>query len=334
MGWLKMTDPGRSVGLICRKGLGQAFLQLGLIDYFWEVDKGNRKSYQTIIESLKSFEINYWLSPHTSARTALFTWQIKAQKKISFKKFWNTLFFHQTIQFPKEWPEALRLLHLLKNKNAKLSQHLDSLNRPDQFTQKDDQSALMPALSWADPHQFLNQSLLQKKFEECKIADRFPFQNSVVLFPGSVWATKMWKKEKFIVLGNEIVNNGHQVLIMGGASEAELGESITSQIPGAVNLCGKSNVLESLLILSKQKLVIGNDSSSSHMASLVGIPVVSAFGPTVLRFGYRPWGKSAKVFEVSDLDCRPCGAHGPKVCPLGHHNCMNKLNITYQDLGI
>lgn len=334
MAWLKMTDPNRPVGLICRKGLGQAFLQLGLIDYFWEVDKGNRNSYQVIVEALKKFEINYWLSPHTSVRTALFTWQIKAQKKICFKKLWNTLFFHQTFAFPKEWPEALRLLHLLKNENTKLSQHLNSLSQPEQFIQKDNQSALRPAPAWADPHQFLNQNLMQKKFEEYKIADRFPIQNAVVLFPGSVWATKMWKKEKFVVLGNEIVKNGHQVIIMGGASEAELGENIASQIPGAINLCGKSNVLESLLILSKQKLVIGNDSSSSHMASLMGTPVVSAFGPTVLRFGYRPWGKSAKVFEVADLDCRPCGAHGPKVCPLGHHNCMSKLHIDYQDLGI
>jgi len=322
------------VGLICRKGLGQAFLELGLIDYFWEVDKGNRNSYQIIVEALKKYEINYWLSPHTSFRTALFTWQIKAQKKISFKKFWNFIFFHHSLRYQKEWPEAIRLLHLLKNENHQLSQHLDSLSHPEEYIQKNKQSQLKPAPKWADPNQFLNQSLIQKKLEEYKIADRFPFQNAVVLFPGSVWATKMWKKEKFVQLGIEIVEKRYQVLVMGGASEAELGQSIAHQIPGAFNLCGKSNVLESLLILSKQKLVIGNDSSSSHMASLMGISVVSAFGPTVLRFGYRPWGRSAKIFEVSDLDCRPCGAHGPRVCPRIHHNCMNQLDITYQDLGI
>lgn len=335
MAWLKLTDPSRPLALICRKGLGQAFLELGLVDFYWEVDKGNRNSYQVIVEELKKFNINYWISPHTSVRSALFAWQIKAQKKISFKKFWNSVFFDQTLPFPKAWPEAIRLLYLLKKENQKLSQHLESLTDPKEFIKKNNRSDLRAAPPWADPHQFLDQIQVQKKFEEYKISQRFSFQNAVVLFPGSVWATKMWKKEKFVQLGLELIEKKHQVVIMGGPSEVELGESIASSIPGALNLCGKSNVLESLLILSRQKLVIGNDSSSSHMASLMGVPVVSAFGPTVLRFGYRPWGgQSVKVFEVNDLDCRPCGAHGPQVCPLKHHNCMKLLNITYQDLGI
>jgi heptosyltransferase-2 len=27
------------------------------------------------------------------------------------------------------------------------------------------------------------------------------------------------------------------------------------------------------------------------------------------------------------LDCRPCSAHGPMICPLGHHRCMQEIGV-------
>jgi heptosyltransferase-2 len=27
------------------------------------------------------------------------------------------------------------------------------------------------------------------------------------------------------------------------------------------------------------------------------------------------------------LDCQPCHPHGPRQCPLGHHDCMRKLPV-------
>jgi hypothetical protein len=41
-------------------------------------------------------------------------------------------------------------------------------------------------------------------------------------------------------------------------------------------------------------------------------------------FGFAPWRKNAKVIGV-ELPCRPCHIHGPKQCPLKHHNCMKLI---------
>lgn len=332
MKWTRKTFPEQKVGLICRKGLGQAFLELGLIDFYWEIEKGKRDSYQKVIGDLKNFDVNNWISPHTSVRTALMTAQVKAKNKISFKRFWNFIFFNTRIEHLKKYPEAIRLLDLIKYLNSDLQKHFNELPQADLFIQKNSNSELLSPPSWSDPGNCIDPEVLLKKKEQYQIDKKMNFKNAVAIFPGSVWATKMWKKEKFIELGKSIQGSGFQVIIMGGREEVSLGTEIASQISGAIQLCGKTSVLESLLILSQVKLVIGNDSSSSHMAALMNKPVVSFFGPTVLRFGYRPWTQKVKVFEVENLKCRPCGAHGPQVCPLGHHKCMQDLDVTYQDV--
>lgn len=330
--WTKKTYPDQKIGLICRKGLGQAFLELGLIDYYWEVEKGHRSSYQKVIQSLKSFEVNHWISPHTSIRTALMTAQVKAHNKISFKKNWNFLFFNSRVSHDKSYPESIRLLNLIRHLNPELNSHLQQLAPANQYISKNSDSELIPPPFWSDPGFCVSPELIVNKKMQYKIDQKFNIKNAVALFPGSVWATKMWKKEKFIQLGKLIQSRGFQVVIMGGRDEIELGNEVAAQIPGALQLCGQTTILESLLMLTNVKLVIGNDSSSSHMAALMNRPVVSFFGPTVLRFGYRPWTQKVKVFEVENLDCRPCGAHGPQICPLGHHKCMQDLNINFQNI--
>ncbi|MFN8846863.1 MAG: glycosyltransferase family 9 protein [Bdellovibrionales bacterium] len=329
---MKKIHPEKPLLLICRRGLGQALRELGFVDIVIEINKGDRNSYKKALYELSQYEIINWVCPHNSFRSALFTWQVEAQNKVGYRQ-WSTQFFFDTvIQRDKRWPESIRLLQIWQNQSDELKKLLNELSTPDSWIKKSVDNDLQSPPIWADPFQFLDLKRVEKLSIEMKIQERYPFKNSIVLFPGSVWATKMWKKEKFASLGNEIQKAGHQVLIMGGPDEADLGKWVTSQVPGAHNLCGQSSILESLLLLRQQKLVIGNDSSSSHMAALMGLPVISFFGPTVLKFGYRPWAQKTRIFEVEGLKCRPCGAHGPKVCPLGHHRCMNDLNVELKNI--
>jgi heptosyltransferase-2 len=64
------------------------------------------------------------------------------------------------------------------------------------------------------------------------------------------------------------------------------------------------------------------------LAALVSAPTVGIFGPTILEFGFRPWNSNAIVVEThKQLTCRPCGKHGPQVCPVGTHECMESINV-------
>src|SRR5437762_6047830 len=56
-------------------------------------------------------------------------------------------------------------------------------------------------------------------------------------------------------------------------------------------------------------------------------PTVAIFGSTVPAFGFGPRGPHDRVVQLDGLPCRPCSAHGPPSCPLGHHLCMKSLSV-------
>lgn len=324
------------LALICRKGLGATLKSLGLIDHYWEISKGDAESYTRVHQEIENFEINFLVSAHTSFRTTLFCKKIKARKKITFAKPWNYFFFDERVNRPTEYPESIRLLSLIKNEFPRLQELFLELPEAPQFIEKQPNGALLRPPEWADP----NRGWSRQNFSELLQFHGLVEKKWIALFPGSVWATKMWTKKGYIQLGLELQKKGFSIVIMGGAEEQILGQEVADAIssslqmetpaliPAVLNLCGKTSLLESLTLLSSTRLVIGNDSSSSHMAALVGVPVVTIYGPTVLRFGYRPWARVSAVAELENIKCRPCGPHGPQKCPLGHHDCMKKLEAS------
>jgi heptosyltransferase-2 len=90
-------------------------------------------------------------------------------------------------------------------------------------------------------------------------------------------------------------------------------------------LAGTTGLPELVALLARAKALVSGDSGPGHVASAVGTPVVAIFGPTVPAFGYTPWGERNVIVERPALPCRPCDAHGPQVCPLGHHHCMTEI---------
>jgi heptosyltransferase-2 len=55
--------------------------------------------------------------------------------------------------------------------------------------------------------------------------------------------------------------------------------------------------------------------------------VVVIYGPTVKEFGFFPYGVASRIVERPGLACRPCSAHGPMECPLGHFRCMREIGV-------
>ncbi|MDL2313720.1 glycosyltransferase family 9 protein [Desulfovibrio sp. OttesenSCG-928-C14] len=95
--------------------------------------------------------------------------------------------------------------------------------------------------------------------------------------------------------------------------------------PACVNLAGALNLPELAAFIGRLSCYVSNDSGPMHMAWPQRVPLVALFGPTVPGLGFAPRGENSILLET-DLDCRPCGLHGPQSCPKGHHDCMRRLN--------
>ena len=145
----------------------------------------------------------------------------------------------------------------------------------------------------------------------------------VALAPGSIWATKRWGKfaELAAMLDTFVVT-------IGGPEDRALGEAVvTAAGAGGVNAAGALPLRVSAALLARAAALVTNDSAPMHLAQATGTPTLAIFGPTVPAFGFGPRGPQDLVLEVDSLACRPCSAHGPLVCPLGHHHCMTQLDV-------
>jgi len=147
----------------------------------------------------------------------------------------------------------------------------------------------------------------------------------VALAPGSVWGSKRWPY--FAGLAAQLVERA-PVIIVGGPDDVELSTAIVSAAgPRATSAAGKLSLLASAELIGRAAVLVTNDSSPQHLASAMGTPTITIFGPTVPTFGFGPLAHRSATVGVEDLPCRPCHHHGPPSCPLGHWRCMRDLGV-------
>ena len=148
----------------------------------------------------------------------------------------------------------------------------------------------------------------------------------VALAPGSVWATKRWPY--YAELAARVATR-LPVVIIGGKDDQAQADAIVAAVPPdrVVSAVGRLSLLASAELIGRARALVSNDSSPTHMASAMGTPTITIFGPTVPDFGFGPLAPRSAVAGHPTLDCRPCDRHGPQRCPLGHWRCMRELGV-------
>ena len=126
-----------------------------------------------------------------------------------------------------------------------------------------------------------------------QLARALPFrltQPYAVLHTFPKFPYKMWHSEGWVEVGRWLQGRGFRVVLSGGpdAAEIEYVGAIARRIPGAVDLCGKLALSELACLLAHARAYVGPDTSITHMAAAVGVPVVAVYGPTdPVKWG--PW---------------------------------------------
>ena len=309
---IREWDPESSLTLACRPGLGDFFLRSGLVNEVIEVDKRSAAGRHRSLARLRAQVWDVVFVPHESFRTALWMARVRAKQKIGFRKWWNFPIYTQRVARPIDYPDALRQLSLLAPLDPSLAEKFGGAELQDLRSPHNQSSpldlAVPPIPEWAS-----------MGLQAGKPAGRIIF-----LAPGSVWATKRWTRQGYQALAQLLVQRGYQVVLVGSGQEKELCQAIAGEVPGVINRAGQTSLAELVELFSTGMALVCNDSGAMHAAAIVGLPTVAIFGPTTLAQGFRPWQNRAVVVQRT-LGCRPCGKHGSEHCPIGTHECMEKI---------
>ncbi|MDR2448638.1 MAG: glycosyltransferase family 9 protein [Prevotellaceae bacterium] len=90
-----------------------------------------------------------------------------------------------------------------------------------------------------------------------------------------------------------------------------------------VSMAGKMPLGKELIELSCMDVMLSMDSANMHLASFVGVPVVSVWGATHPFAGFTGWKQAPENCVQIELACRPCSVFGNRSCYRGDYACMN-----------
>ena len=147
----------------------------------------------------------------------------------------------------------------------------------------------------------------------------------VGLHPGGSlrWKTKRWDLSRWAKVCDALQRSGARVVVVGGPEEQELGQQLTAltEIPPLV-IIGKTRLMELACVIKRCAVFLSHDSSSLHVASAVGTPVVALFGPTDPR-RHLPPAFAGQVIR-KEVFCSPCYSTR---CRTITHACMKRITV-------
>ncbi len=148
--------------------------------------------------------------------------------------------------------------------------------------------------------------------------DRF-----VALMPGAEFGpAKRWPSDGYAGLAIDLMAKGFKVALFGSPNDSQVAAEIAALAPGVVDLTGATRLEDAIDLIAAARLAASNDSGLMHIAAAVGTPIVGVYGST--SPANTPPLSDQRELVWLGLDCSPCHQ---KICPLGHFNCLNTLEV-------
>lgn len=262
--------------------------------------KGNQKSIFSLIKfanELKKNKYTHIYSPHRSFRSSMLVYLLNAEKSFGFDTASFSFVYKRTVKYDKSSHEV--------NRNLKLAG----------MKIENDNWKILPEI---------------KSSPECEIKIDNIVKDIVnpiaAIAPGSVWQTKKYPEVSFEKLTEYLIAKNYFIIFIGGQTDYEICERLSNRVNNwSLNCAGKLTIVESIELLRRCKLLISNDSAPTHMGMAADIPVLTIYCSTIPEFGFYPYNKYSSYLSLDGLECKPCGIHGRKSCPINTFDCGLKL---------
>ena len=250
-------------------------------------------AFISFVRKIRNLKIDVCLTPHRYLRSSVLSLLSGAKIRVGYDIANLSFVFNKKIKYDKTKHEVEKLLSFVDDDNKRFELEM--------YPNEKDEIKI--------------DSLVKNLSENKKI---------ILIAPGSKWFTKKWPEEYFrILIQNLVKRDDLLIVITGGKEEKEIELNLDSKV---LDLRGEITLLELAELTKRAVLVVSNDSAPIHITSAFpDTRIIGIFGPTVKEFGFFPWSKNSKVFEINGLYCRPCAIHGGNSCPEKHFRCMREI---------
>lgn len=301
---LKKRNGNVLIDVICIPSTKIIFEASPYINTVIELDKkGKHKSLFALYKFSRQLRKNNYdavYSPHRSLRSALITLELNVRETYGFDNSALKFAYRHIAKYNLSDHEVKRNLSLIgENYSAGAWNILPEISVPGEIKSKIDH--------------FIKNEIKTEKI--------------VAVAPGSVWQTKVYPADHYKEVINFLTEDGYTVILIGGEADKDLCEQVKSTFDeNVLNLSGNFSFIETVELLNHVKLLISNDSAPTHLGMCADIPVLTIYCSTVPGFGFYPYNERSEFISFNDLNCKPCGIHGYRQCPIETFDCGYKLN--------
>lgn len=300
---LKKRKENVLIDVICIPSTKIIFEASPHINSVIELDKkGKQKSLFALFKFSRQLRKNNYdkvYSPHRSLRSALLTLEINVKETYGFDNSTLKFAYRHTVKYNLSDHEVKRNLSLIGENYL------------------DDEWKILPEISVRGE--------IRNKIDVF-IKNEIKTKNIIAVAPGSVWQTKVYPAEHYKEIINYLIEDGYTVILIGGEADKDLCEQVKSSSGDKVlNLAGEFSFIETVEIIKHVKLLISNDSAPTHLGICADISVLTIYCSTVPGFGFYPYNEQSEFMSFNNLDCKPCGIHGYRKCPIETFDCGYKL---------
>lgn len=155
-----------------------------------------------------------------------------------------------------------------------------------------------------------------------KLGFHLPNGKVLGLCPGAEYGeAKRWPANYYAEVANYALDHGWKVLLFGSDKDIPITLEI-NQITQSrcIDLGGKTKLGDAIDIMSLCNTVISNDSGLMHVAAALDKKLIAIYGSSDPY--HTPPMHPEAIIEYLGLECSPCFK---RECPLGHLNCLNKI---------
>jgi heptosyltransferase-1 len=142
--------------------------------------------------------------------------------------------------------------------------------------------------------------------------------------PGAAWPNKRWPPDRLAAVARHLRDrHAMSSVILWGPGEEASARAIVDAAAGAARLAPETTLPELVALAHRAQLMVSGDTGPLHIASALGVPTVSLFGPTnPKRNG--PWSDA----DISLARYDQCDCHYERKCRHGEDKwCLATITV-------